>query len=147
MELVTDVFRHGQAIPQKHTCDGENVNPSFRFIDVPPETQSLVLIMDDPDAPGGTFVHWIVGKIDAQVTLIEEDSLPSGAELGMNGYGVGDYKGPCPPAGAPHRYSFRLYALDVYLDMNQLAPKSEVVMAMEGHVIAEAELIGTYGRA
>lgn len=146
MELQSNAFQNGETIPQQYTCAGKNIHPPLQLLGVPEAARSLALIMDDPDAPRSTFDHWIVFNIDPTTTSIEQDSSPPGATQGKNGYGVGDYRGPCPPPGAPHRYSFRLYALDTALDLPALASKSDLEQAMQGHILVQAGLIGVYGR-
>lgn len=144
MHIDSPAFQHEHTIPQKFTCQGEGVSPELTFTDIPPKTQSLVLIVDDPDAPSGTFDHWVVWNIPANTKNLKE-----GVSLkyqGKNGYGTIGYKGPCPPPGKPHRYFFKLYALEEELSLPENAGKHQVERAMEGHIIAQAELIGTYQR-
>jgi Raf kinase inhibitor-like YbhB/YbcL family protein len=145
MEIKSDVFKNGEKIPPKYTCDGENVSPPLSFGDIPPETVSLVLIMDDPDAQGGIFDHWIAWNIPAETGEIPENGIPTEAVFGRNGFGTENYGGPCPPSGV-HRYFFRLYALDTALGLEAGSNKDELKNAMEGHVLADAELFGVYGR-
>lgn len=141
---IESVFGQGKPIPQKYTCQGENVSPPLEFYEIPQHTQSLVLIMDDPDAPSGTFDHWVEWNISANTHhLVEGVSL---SYQGKNSYGLLGYKGPCPPSGKPHRYFFKLYALDVSLSLAKGASKTQVENALEGHVLAKAELMGTYQR-
>lgn len=145
MKIETSAFQHGKPIPKKYTCQGENVSPALSFHDVPKETQSLVLIVDDPDAPSGTFDHWIGWNIPPATRRIEEgEKLP---KKGKNSYGVLEYKGPCPPPGKAHRYFFKLFALDSSLSLAEGSSKGSVEQAMEGHILARAELIGLYQRA
>lgn len=145
MKVVNSAFNHNEKIPSKYTCDGENVNPPLQFLDVPAGAKSLVLIVDDPDAPTKTWVHWVVYDINRDVTEVEEDSVPEGGIEGMTDFGKPGYGGPCPPSGT-HRYFFKLYALDMALDPPQNATKQMVEEKMEGHIIKKAELIGFYSR-
>lgn len=149
--LTSPAFAHGDVIPQEHTCDGADLSPELAWSGMPAGTASLALVCDDPDAPGGTWVHWVLYDIPADAAGLPE-GLPGDAELaaggvqGENDFGRLGYGGPCPPAGAPHRYFFRLYALDTKLGLAAGASKQEVVDAMEGHVLAQGELMGTYQR-
>jgi Raf kinase inhibitor-like YbhB/YbcL family protein len=140
LNITSSAFTSNGMIPAKYTCQGENVNPPIRIGNIPAGTNSLTLIMDDPDAPGETFDHWIVWNIEPK-ELIPENSIP-GTE-GKNHYGILHYKGPCPPSGT-HRYFFKVYALDQLLDLKEGADKKTVEKAMEKHVLASGELIGTY---
>lgn len=149
--IIESVFAHQQTIPSKYTCEGENISPPLRFLQVPSTAKSLVLIVDDPDAPKGIFDHWIMWNIPADVKEIKEganEKYLAGLHVmqGSNGYKSLQYKGPCPPPGKPHRYFFKLYALDTVLELNQGASKSEVEKGMTGHIIDKTELIGTYQR-
>lgn len=142
---LTSVFSDNQAIPSRFTCDGENINPELNITGVPANTKSLSLIVDDPDAPGGDFVHWVIWNIGAETTQIKENSLPAGVVVGRNDFGNNEYGGPCPPSGT-HRYQFKVYALDKKLDLTAGAGKKELLAAMNGHILSQVELIGTYGR-
>lgn len=149
--LIESVFKSKEPIPKKYTCEGENVSPPLRFSQVPPKSVSLVLIMDDPDAPRGTFDHWIVWNISPTVKELNEGAkefahLSPSPMQGVNGFGKTYYQGPCPPAGKPHHYHFKLYALDVQLSLPEGASKQQVEKAMDGHILMQAELIGTYQR-
>lgn len=146
MKISSPAFQHREVVPQKYTCDGENINPPLAFEDVPEDAQTLVLIMDDPDAPVGVWDHWLVYNIDPQTTDVEEDSVPDGALEGKNDFKKNSYGGPCPPTGPAHRYTFSLYALDTKIDLPEGATKSELEMTMETHIIAKAQLIGLYQR-
>jgi Raf kinase inhibitor-like YbhB/YbcL family protein len=143
IRVFSDSFEPKGMIPEKYTCYGENVNPSLRFEGIPEEAKSLVLIMDDPDAPMGTFTQWVIWDIEP-VAGIEEDSIP-GVE-GMNDFRKIGYGGPCPPSGT-HRYFFRVYALDKKLEIKAGAGRKDVENAMIGHILAEGELVGKYGKA
>ncbi len=155
MELTTTAFDRGGAIPAEFTCDGTDVSPALSWTGVPEGTKSFVMIMDDPDAPPGTWVHWVLFNLPAGTTELAE-GLPrteqlaggalQGACWGVKSLSRVGYYGPCPPPGKPHRYYFRLYALDTSLDLAPRASKAEVLAAAQGHVLAEADLMGTYGR-
>jgi Raf kinase inhibitor-like YbhB/YbcL family protein len=144
LTLSSPEFKTGGSIPDKFTCNGENVNPRLEISGAPLGTQSLVLIVDDPDAPVGTWDHWIVFNIDPSTTAIEENSIPIGAVLGLNDFGHGDYGGPCPPIGE-HRYFFKLYALDKMLELGTGANKDEIEKEILDHVLDKSELVGRYG--
>lgn len=148
--LTSDAFNTGDAIPAKYTCEGENVSPPFTIEGVPDDAASLALIVDDPDAPGKTFVHWVLYGLPPGTTILPEGVDPAsdldGALQGVNDFGDFGYGGPCPPPGDAHRYQFHLYALDRKLDLETGATKKQVTQAMGGHVLAEAELIGTFQR-
>lgn len=144
MKIISPAFGPNQPIPEKYTCDGENISPALRISDVPASTQSLVLIVDDPDAPMGTWVHWILWNIDPKTAAIPENSVPPGAIQGKTNR-ENNYHGPCPP-DREHRYFFKLYALDTELDLDQSADKSRLEQALADHVIEQAELVGLYNR-
>ncbi len=143
MKIESPSFKNNEVIPSKYTCDGEDINPPLIISGVPNNTASLVLIVDDPDAPGGTWVHWTLLNIDPKTTEIAEDSVPKGAIEAMTDFGSPGYGGPCPPSGT-HRYFFKLYALDVVLSLNLSATAKDIYQAMEGHVTSSAELVGLY---
>jgi Raf kinase inhibitor-like YbhB/YbcL family protein len=143
MEIISPVFRDGGVIPPPYTCAGQNVNPPLNFLNVPPKTQSLVLIMHDPDAPGGDYLHWLVWDIPPHTESIAVNGLPVGAFQGVNGSGKIGYMGPCPPSGT-HRYFFDLYALDTTLDLPSGSDLKDVVKAQAGHVLDHCELIGLF---
>lgn len=155
MELKSPAFEDGAPIPARHTCSGEDLSPALAWYDVPKAAKSLALVMDDPDAPAGTWVHWVlydlpVGSKGLIEGLPKKASLPNGARQGLV-WGVEKfsrvgYHGPCPPPGKPHRYEFRLYALKEPLDLPAKASKPEVLEAMEGRVLAVARLTGTFKR-
>jgi hypothetical protein len=142
LTVTSSAFEDGGAIPAKYACDGENINPELEISGVPAEAESLLLIMDDPDAPMGTFTHWVVWNISV-ASQIEENSIP-GVE-GKNSVNQASYTGPCPPSGT-HRYFFRIYALDIELDLESGSGREFVEDAMNGHVLACGELMGTYSR-
>jgi Raf kinase inhibitor-like YbhB/YbcL family protein len=143
--VSSTAFEHGAQIQQRHGCEGEDVSPPLSWSDPPDGTRSLALICDDPDAPSSVFVHWLAWGIDpAQGGLGEGESAPA---EGTGGFGDTGYRGPCPPSGhGPHRYFFRLYALDEDLDLSPGASREELDAAIEGHVLESAELMGTYER-
>lgn len=145
LTIASTAFKHNAMIPSKYTCDGSDINPALAFENVPAEAKSLALIMDDPDAPRGTWVHWVVWNIDPKTKEIKESSVPAGARQGMNDFHKRDYGGPCPPSGT-HRYFFKLYALDTLLDLGPDTNKAGLEAAMKGHIIAQAETIGLYKR-
>ncbi len=141
MELTSPAFDHESPIPTKHACDGEDLSPSLVVGGIPSDAVALVLIMDDPDAPVGTWDHWIAYDIDP-TDLIAEGDHTIGTS-GLNSWGETGYGGPCPPSGT-HRYFFKLYALDSALDLAEGSDKAAVEAAMDGNIVAEAELMGTY---
>ena len=149
-ELISTAFEQGEPIPVKYSCDGEDISPSLAWGDPPVGTQSLALIMDDPDAPGGTWVHWVLFNISPDLRELQENlpitgknQDPNAIFVGDNSWGRADYGGPCPPSGT-HRYFFKLYALDTTISLLPGATKQELVSAMDGHVLAEADLMGTF---
>jgi hypothetical protein len=142
MKLTSSEFLDNQQIPKKFTCQGEDVSPELKIAEVPDGVKSLALIMDDPDAPGGTFVHWVVYNI-ALTGRIGEGAVPG--TQGMNDFGKQGYGGPCPPSGT-HRYVFKLYALDDNLDLPEGLSKEDLEKAMADHVLAQTELIGLYAK-
>jgi Raf kinase inhibitor-like YbhB/YbcL family protein len=144
LSVKSPVFENSKFIPVKYTCDGADVNPPLTIEGVPEGTKTLVLIVDDPDAPMGTFDHWIVWNIPPTTRKIEENTVP-GTE-GMSSYRKHAYGGPCPPYGT-HRYFFKVYALDTQLDLKSNSTKKDVEKAMEGHILAEGELVGLYRRS
>lgn len=143
MELKSAAFEHNSDIPVKYTCDGENISPPLSILAVPEEAKSLVLIVEDPDAPVGTFCHWVVWNIFPQVREIPEGSVPEGAIEGLTDFGKVGWGGPCPPSGT-HRYFFKLYALDTVLNLPGGASKDQLQQAIEGHFVGEVELVGLY---
>lgn len=144
MKITSPAFGHNQPIPPKYTCDGQDLIPPLVFEEVPTGTKSLTLIMDDPDAPRGTWDHWIVFDLPADAKGIEEGKEPT-AQFGQTSSGDLKYGGPCPPGGQ-HRYAFKLYALDTPLGLPAGSSKKQVEAAMQGHVLDQAELIGLYSR-
>jgi Raf kinase inhibitor-like YbhB/YbcL family protein len=145
MRILSSAFTHNGTIPAKYTCDGEDVSPPFTISEVPSGAQSLVLIVDDPDAPGRTFVHWTLWNINPQTTEIPEDKIPEEAIEGLTDFGEKGYGGPCPPSGT-HRYFFKLYALDTKLALENYLQKQDIEKEIQGHILAQSELIGLYSR-
>jgi Raf kinase inhibitor-like YbhB/YbcL family protein len=145
LSITSPAFLPNGLIPSKYTCDGADVNPPLSIGNVPEKTVSLALIVDDPDAPVGTWVHWVVWNIDSGTREILENSVPPGALQGTNDFRKREYGGPCPPSGT-HRYFFKLYALNAPLSAQAGAAKARIEEAMKGHVLAQAELIGLYKR-
>ena len=150
-QITTPAFSAGGDIPKKFTCDGPDLSPKLAWTDPPPKTQAFALIVDDPDAPVGTWVHWVLFDLAANTKELPEgvakqDQVLSGAKQGRNDFGKVGYGGPCPPPGKPHRYFFKLYALDANLGLKAGATKADVERAMKGHILAQGELMGRYGR-
>ena len=143
MEISSAAFEKNSLIPSKYTCEGQERNPPLEFKDVPEDTKSLVLIVDDPDAPMKTWVHWTIWNIDAKTTQILQNSCPKGAVEGITSFGRTGYGGPCPPSGT-HRYFFKLFALDKMLDLSPNSYVRDIESVIEGHIIQKAELIGLY---
>jgi Raf kinase inhibitor-like YbhB/YbcL family protein len=151
LKLTSPAFLEGEPIPIKHTGEGLDVSPPLQWVQPPPTTASFALICDDPDAPMGTWDHWIIFNISADSTKLAEavptqEQLPDGTRQGLNDFGEVGYRGPMPPPGKPHRYFFRLYALDTVLDLPKPVKREDLEKMMKGHVIAEAKLMGTYQR-
>ena len=152
IEVTSSAFTEGASIPVKYTCDGDDASPPLRWSGVPEGAKSLALIADDPDAPGGTWVHWVLYAIPPDVTELEEgipttEGLPNAAKQGVTDFKRIGYGGPCPPPGHGfHRYFFKVYALDSETDLKPRATKSDLLGAMNGHILAEGRLIGTYER-
>ncbi len=144
MKITSSAFQQGGNIPSKFSCDGANTNPPLQISDAPREVKSLVLIVDDPDAPSGLFTHWAIWNISPQTSTIAEGSTPKGIQA-TNDFGRSGYGGPCPPSGT-HRYYFKIFALDRELDLPFGAKRSQLDAAMKGHVIAQGELMGRYSR-
>lgn len=142
MRITSPAFGQNTLIPKKYTCDGEDINPALEIFDIPANTLSLALIADDPDAPMGTWVHWVVYNIPV-VSRIDENSIPG--TQGLNDFGRQDYGGPCPPSGR-HRYFFKVYALDIKLTLKDWAAKQDLEKMIDGHIVAKAELVGLYER-
>ena len=143
MEISSVAFENNSLIPLKYTCEGQGINPPLEFKDVPEDAKLLVLIVDDPDAPMKTWVHWTIWNIDAKTTQILQNSCPKGAVEGITSFGRTGYGGPCPPSGT-HRYFFKLFALDKMLDLSPNSHVRDIESAIQGHIIRKAELIGLY---
>jgi len=143
--VASPAFQAGGAIPNQFTCKGVNQNPPLQFGGIPAGAGSLALILEDPDAPGGSFTHWLVWNIDPATTQIGTKSLPPGVSQGRNDFGKFGYGGPCPPSGI-HRYFFRIYVLDRKLDLKSGAARRDLDKALAGHTIARGELMGRFGR-
>ena len=145
LKITSTAFSHNEKIPAKYTCDGADMNPLLAIEGVPENAKCLALIVDDPDAPAGTWVHWVVWNIDPKTKEITEGSVPKGAQQGMNDFRKLAYGGPCPPSGT-HRYFFKLYALDMLLNLGKGATKADLEKSMNGHILAQTEIIGRYRR-
>ncbi len=151
LQISSTAFSAGETIPKKFTCDGPDAAPKLAWNEPPAKTQSFALIMDDPDAPAGTWVHWVLFDLPADAReLVEgvpkQEQLANGTRQGRNDFGKIGYGGPCPPPGSPHRYFFKLYALDAKLNLKAGTTKAEVERDMKGHILGQAELMGRYGR-
>jgi Raf kinase inhibitor-like YbhB/YbcL family protein len=152
IEVLSTAFREGEVIPVQYTCDGANVSPPLRWGRIPKNSQSLALVCEDPDAPSGLFVHWVIFNMPPivsdlpEATPTTEELVESGAIQGRNDFENIGYDGPCPPPGKPHRYFFHLYALDTRLQLRAGATKQEFERAAEGHILANGHLMGTYKR-
>ena len=149
--LMTTAFQHGGEIPSRYTCSGVNLSPALTWSGAPAATRTLALIADDPDAPVGTWTHWLIWNIPAQATSLPEgvpaiDALKDGSRQGKNDFGQLGYGGPCPPPGKPHRYFFKLYALDAKLDLKPGATKRELEAAIAPHILSKTELLGIFRR-
>ena len=151
LSVTTTAFSPGGVIPKNCTCDGANGSPDLSWPGVPDGVRSFALIADDPDAPVGTWTHWLIWNLSAESAglprgVLKYGTLSDGARQGLNDFGHVGYGGPCPPPGKPHRYFFKLYALDAMLDLKPGATKGELQRAMKEHVLAQGELVGRYGR-
>lgn len=149
IQVTSTAFKQGQPIPDKYTGQGQDISPPLQWTDAPPPTKSFALICEDPDAPGGTFTHWVIFNLPPATTTLPENlarngSLPDGSLQGKNSFGNIGYNGPAPPPGKAHHYYFRLYALDATLPLDAGADKNAVLNAMKGHVLAEGALMGAY---
>jgi Raf kinase inhibitor-like YbhB/YbcL family protein len=150
IKITSSAFAEGGMIPTKYTCDGEDVSPPLQWGEVPEGTKTIALINDDPDAPMGTWVHWVLFNLPADVKELTENippdkTLPNGAKQGITDFRRIGYGGPCPPGGT-HRYFFKLYALDTEIDLEAGADKEQLLKAMEGHILGKGQLIGKYTR-
>jgi len=150
IKITSSAFTEGGMIPAKYTCDGADVSPPLQWEEVPQGTKSIALISDDPDAPMGTWVHWVLFNMPADTkelaeNIPPEETLRNGAKQGISDFGRIGYGGPCPPSGT-HRYFFKIYALDMELRLEASSNKHQLLKAMEGHILAQGELIGKYKR-
>ena len=150
-ELSSSAFKPSEAIPKEYTCDGSDISVPLSWKNAPEGTKSVALIVDDPDAPRGTWVHWVLYDVPADARELSagighDESQENGAKQGKNDFGKLGYGGPCPPSGPAHHYHFKLYALDQMTGLKSKASKQQLLDAMKGHVIAETQLIGTYKR-
>ena len=145
LKIASLAFQDNGAIPRQYTCDGQDINPPLMIENIPQGTKSLALIVDDPDAPMGIWVHWVLWNIPPNVKEIKENAVPAGAIEGMNDFRRHPYGGPCPPSGT-HRYFFKVYALDTMLGISPDANKADLEKAMKGHILGQGELIGLYKR-
>jgi len=152
LQLTSDAFGNGQSIPAKYTCIGKSISPALAWTEPPAGTQSFALIVDDPDAPGRTYVHWVLFNIKPDLRSLQEDLPTTGKNVDPNAIYVGSnssgaiaYQGPCPPSGT-HRYFFKLYALDTLISLLPGATKDQLLKAMDGHILAQAELMGTFSK-
>jgi Raf kinase inhibitor-like YbhB/YbcL family protein len=146
--IFTGAFAEGNWIPPLHSCEGADISPALEWTGVPAETRSLVLVVEDPDAPGGTFAHWLLYDIGPKITALPQGVRTGALGLtGTNDFGSRGYKGPCPPRGGPHRYLFRLYALDVHtLGLPAGVTRAELLQAMKGHILGETQYMGRFSR-
>lgn len=145
IQVTSSAFKEGENIPRKHTCDGEDLSPALSWSGIPQGTASLALIADDPDAPVGTWVHWVVADLSPELTGLPEGATRLGVD-GVNGFRKTGYGGPCPPKGSTHRYYFKVYALDKTLGLKSRMTKSDVEKAMQGHILSQGQLMGRYSR-
>jgi Raf kinase inhibitor-like YbhB/YbcL family protein len=150
IKITSSAFQDAGLIPSKYTCDGADVSPPLQWDSVPEDTKSIAVICDDPDAPMGTFVHWVLFNLSAEIRKLTEnvpadETLPNGAKQGTTDFGRTGYGGPCPPSGT-HRYYFKVYALNSEIDSPAGARKPDLLRAMEGHILAQGQLLGKYKR-
>ena len=143
--LTSEAFKNGEFIPVKYSCMGENINPPLLIKNIPEKSKSLALIVDDPDAPSGDWVHWLMWNIPSDTTKIESSILPQNVVQGLNDSRENKYDGPCPPSGT-HRYFFKLYALDIILNINNNSSKNALEKAMENHILDKNELMGLFSK-
>lgn len=146
MDFYTPDFEDGENLPVKFTCDGDGIIPELHISEVPEDAESLVVIVDDPDAPGGDFVHWMVWNLPPSTGFIVAGELPEDATEGFNDFGEAEYGAPCPPYGKTHRYQFKLYALDVELELEEDATKKDLEKEIAGHILDEVMFVGHYQR-
>ena len=151
LQVTSTAFKHGEEIPGKYSCSGADVSPPLSIANVPKEAKSLVLVLDDPDAPSGTWIHWVLYGIAPTTVAIPEGSSAKGtspvaAQLGKNSWGKTEWGGPCPPPGGKHHYYFRVYAVDTGLSLPRGVSKPDIMRAIDGHILAQGELMGTFQR-
>lgn len=151
ISISSEAFKENGTIPDEYTCEGEDISPPLSWQGLPAGTKSIALIADDPDAPGRAFVHWVIYNIPANTQKLAkgipgQEKLADGSLQGMTDFGRAGYGGPCPPHGKPHRYFFKIYAIDRILDLSSGASREDVEDAMKGHILAKGELIGKYAR-
>jgi Raf kinase inhibitor-like YbhB/YbcL family protein len=145
IQITSSAFNEGDKIPRIYTCDDKNISPPLEWTGIPSDTASLALIMDDPDAPAGTWVHWVLYNLPPDLTELEQGKSGGGVD-GKNDFNRLGYGGPCPPKGSNHRYFIKVYALDTLLDLKPGATKAQVETAMRGHILTQGQLMGKYGR-
>lgn len=146
LTVTTSAFSPGGDIPKKHTCDGKDISPALSWSGAPADMKELAILCDDPDAPGGTFTHWVAWGVPGSKTGLAEGARDPEIKLGSNDFGTHGYRGPCPPRGKPHRYFFKVFALDASPRVSPGASATELEAAMASHILAKGELIGKYGR-
>lgn len=147
LDVSSAAFEDGQPIPTQHTCDGEDISPPLSWRGAPASTAGFAILVSDPDAPGGTFTHWVVAGIDGETTSLEAGDVPTGGIQGTNDFGESSWGGPCPPPGdEPHRYRFTVQATDTNVDLGPDATAEDLRAALDGHVVAEGTLTGSYAR-
>lgn len=152
IEVTSSAFTEGARIPKKYTCDGQDISPALKWSGVPQKTKSIALICDDPDAPSGTWVHWVIYSIPQDLTELQEgvvktNMLPDGTKQGTTDFKRVGYGGPCPPPGhGAHHYYFKVYALDIQVGLKAGATKKDLEKSMKGHILGQGQLIGTYER-
>lgn len=150
IKIKSSAFEEGEIIPKKYSCEGVNVSPPLQWSSLPAEVESFVLICEDPDAPSGLWTHWIIFNLPAEITalpefIMEREVLENGAQQGLNDFGTIGYRGPCPPGGT-HRYYYRIYALDIMLQLNSRINRQNLLEAMIGHIIDQGHIMGIYTR-
>jgi Raf kinase inhibitor-like YbhB/YbcL family protein len=151
IRLTSPAFAYGKEIPDDYTCSGKNVSPPLAWTNVPANTQSFAITVDDPDAPSGIWVHWLLYNLPPEIRSLDVNTpldkiLDNGARQGSNDYGIVGYSGPCPPLGKPHRYVISIYALDTMLDLRPAALRRMLIAAIDGHILADGELMGVFRR-